>query len=463
MTAKNRADIQTEIDTELADNGVGAIAATNSRTVAETSKDSNLNLLDTANQTVVGEVDFAGGLKTNGEEVLSTPEIVYIRSESDWPASTDDAGVNTHTLLNKEYWIIGDQSHADPIGFPGFGLTAVIKHVNRAVLTYTGTDSQFYDTNAQGRVELNGLTSYKAPAGSFFDITAVAGVFSLQATGGAYRFDGCLSLGKISGNGLSSVSFDVGTMFNFNQGLIFENMRYQEINRALMAGNNSSSCVYLTSQGASTTGSIIFNKITMANGTNETAFDIKSEVQAGIDNCAFDGCLADGGINGAVFAVGSLTNKDNEVIASANSIMGDSIPGGLLSLSTNTTETVIASLGTPVMVAGVWIVEDESQFSGTPGGRLTSNALRDISVDIDAGLSLQPTSGNDRNLRAYIAKNGVVIPATGKTVTASNGDPQNLSLSWRLDMVGTNYIEVFVENNTNTNNIIVTDATLRIP
>jgi hypothetical protein len=59
MTAKNRADIQTEIDTELATNGVGTITAANSRTVAETSKDSNLNLIETANQAVASKINGA--------------------------------------------------------------------------------------------------------------------------------------------------------------------------------------------------------------------------------------------------------------------------------------------------------------------------------------------------------------------------------------------------------------------
>lgn len=59
MTAKNRADIQTEIDSLLADNTTGDISPQDVRTVNETAKDSNLNLLETANQNVASTINDA--------------------------------------------------------------------------------------------------------------------------------------------------------------------------------------------------------------------------------------------------------------------------------------------------------------------------------------------------------------------------------------------------------------------
>jgi hypothetical protein len=59
MAAKNRADIQTEIDSLLPDNTTGDISPQDVRTVHETSKDSNLNLLEAGNQTVAGKINNA--------------------------------------------------------------------------------------------------------------------------------------------------------------------------------------------------------------------------------------------------------------------------------------------------------------------------------------------------------------------------------------------------------------------
>lgn len=57
MAAKNRVDIQTEIDSLLPDNTTGDISPQDVRTVHETAKDSNLNLLETANQTVASKIN----------------------------------------------------------------------------------------------------------------------------------------------------------------------------------------------------------------------------------------------------------------------------------------------------------------------------------------------------------------------------------------------------------------------
>jgi hypothetical protein len=59
MTAKNRTDIQSEIDSLLADNTTADISAEDLRTTLETAKDSSLNLLETSNQTVASKVNGA--------------------------------------------------------------------------------------------------------------------------------------------------------------------------------------------------------------------------------------------------------------------------------------------------------------------------------------------------------------------------------------------------------------------
>ncbi len=59
MTAQNRADTQTEIDSLLPTNGTGNIDASDIRTTAETAKDSNLNLLETGDQSVAGTINGA--------------------------------------------------------------------------------------------------------------------------------------------------------------------------------------------------------------------------------------------------------------------------------------------------------------------------------------------------------------------------------------------------------------------
>ena len=59
MAAKNRADIQTEINSLLPTSGTGDIDASDIRTVHETSKDSNINVLETTAQTIASTLNGA--------------------------------------------------------------------------------------------------------------------------------------------------------------------------------------------------------------------------------------------------------------------------------------------------------------------------------------------------------------------------------------------------------------------
>jgi len=138
-----------------------------------------------------------------------------------------------------------------------------------------------------------------------------------------------------------------------------------------------------------------------------------------------------------------------------SSIIGDTVPGGLLSLTSNATDTVISAVDTPTLVTGTWVVEDTSQFSGTVAGRLTYDDARDISVDVDISISVEPASGNGKVIRAYVAKNGVEITNSGKSTTADNGKAGNMSIAWRADTSTTDFYEVFIENKTDAIDITV--------
>lgn len=83
MTAKNKADIQSEIDTLLADNTTGDISELDVRTVLETAKDSYINALETANQTLTSKLNGAtiaaettrSGFMTYGDLATQTTPI----------------------------------------------------------------------------------------------------------------------------------------------------------------------------------------------------------------------------------------------------------------------------------------------------------------------------------------------------------------------------------------------------
>lgn len=145
-----------------------------------------------------------------------------------------------------------------------------------------------------------------------------------------------------------------------------------------------------------------------------------------------------------------------EVVADQAAIYGQVYMQG------NATATTIASTATPVLVAGTWTVDLQGSFTGTTGGRLTYTGTETQICRVVACLTLAPTSGSNQHISVYVAKNGSVITSSRMMSHGSNGDEDAISVSWQLSLATNDYIEIFVQNGTATNNILVSRAVLSI-
>ena len=384
--------------------------------------------------------------------------VVRVRSESDLPATVDVGGVMIHRLEAKEYILDNDVVITNPVGPPGPNKKATIKAVNRAILTYNGAQGLFYDTDAQGAIEVEGLTEFRSPGSEMWHLTAVTGSFSFQATGGACRFTECESLGVVEGDGASGFSVFFGTISDFNQGLVGTNLNFFEVNTLFVFGNNAVDCVYFTIDGVQTTGSSNIDTVTTGSGSNETFLYINPEIQPTISSVNIRAVSPEGDVDGTVFGAGSLTNKSAKVIAEGNSFLGNTRPGGLLSLTNNVQSTAVGTVNAKVKATGTYTSARLSQFVMDVNGRLTSKTARVISNSLRASVTLQPTVATGVAMRAYIAKNGVPILDSGHSSTAAATKGSNVCLEWAGDTAFDDYYEIFVENETNGKAIYATDV-----
>lgn len=144
-----------------------------------------------------------------------------------------------------------------------------------------------------------------------------------------------------------------------------------------------------------------------------------------------------------------------------NGVVSDTMPDALISLTLNATATTLA-VGVPTLVAGTWSLERVSFFTTTTAGRATYNGERDLVTPIDAAIVIDPASGTNKSIRAYIALNGTVITNSGVAVNISSGDPKEIVVHWQLNLSTADFIEVFIENETDSVNCTVVDATLRL-
>ncbi len=133
-----------------------------------------------------------------------------------------------------------------------------------------------------------------------------------------------------------------------------------------------------------------------------------------------------------------------------------------VTMAANATETVIASTATPVLVAGTFVVGDVSadDFTATTGGRITHIGPQARHV-INALVTLDVASGNNQLISVFIAKNGAII-STKMTETVSAGLLKSVATFANIVLDTDDFIEIFVRNESTTNNVIAVNAVLSV-
>jgi hypothetical protein len=145
-----------------------------------------------------------------------------------------------------------------------------------------------------------------------------------------------------------------------------------------------------------------------------------------------------------------------------NDDIDDTRKSALMSQVSNATATTITVAGTAVKLAGTWTEEEAHQFTTDATGKMTYNGPKTLHADVTMSFSGGPVSGTNKAIKFYVAKNGTVITNSGASNNISSGDPSRTTLVWHEELAAGDYIEAFVANDTDTINVLVTDAILRL-
>jgi hypothetical protein len=137
---------------------------------------------------------------------------------------------------------------------------------------------------------------------------------------------------------------------------------------------------------------------------------------------------------GGLTPLQNLDSSDVRWIFRDNTLIPDSITDALLSLNGNATATVISTIDTPVLVAGTWVVERSSRMTCTTAGRATFDREVDEVMPVDVIVYVEPVSGTNILITAYIALNGSVITNSEKQVSVSAGTPLPASIPWQINL-----------------------------
>lgn len=376
--------------------------------------------------------------------------VVTVNTEADFP--TPSGGVIT-LAGNTNYVIGGDVTTANRF-VASQGTTVSSIGLRSPVLAYTGGGTMFTAVNADFVVK---ELRIDCPSAQAFDCSETGGGGTKLFRCNSIQVDNCTKFGTFTD--LQANLFENSNAANAADGikLVGTNSLLTSIRQLVLLGTSP------TFVGLDLTGSIQNNfevvDFTPAGGAGSIGIkgdagsaNVQPDRIAVITRCSF-------GL--VTTALSGITVDDIRYKFIANGKLGDTMPDALLSMVGNVTATV-TPLNTPTLVAGTWVDQRKSHFTNTAAGRATYNGERPLTVPLDSSITVEPASGTNKIIRAYIAINGVVQLGSGKSIRVDSGNPLNLTLMWQANIAKDDYIEVFVENKTDSVNIVVKDAVLRV-
>jgi hypothetical protein len=399
----------------------------------------------------LGDNLFTGATKINDNftelyAVATLTRRVIVNTIADLPTAV--GGVIT--LAANTFYV-----QADDVAFSTsrlvLGVNTVYSGLDSLVVTasYTGTLPFFTITNASGSVKDIRVTHPNSPLFSFSDSgTNVLRVSDVAYTGA--------SIGTFGGNG-SSARFT-----NFSGSTTSNGM--------LLAGNWKAFLFQpaLSSIAAGTfidLGTATFDSISVTETTLDYpagAFYISGEPNSGNMNAGGLATISKSRLTGSGTPLEQITPDDAQFTFSANDSIRDSRSDGLLYIQGNTVASTIASANTPVLAAGTWTVGPTGQFTGTTGGRLTYIGGKDARLPVTFSVSIAPTLSTGIAMSIYIAINGTIEAGSRRQGTGSAGLPTSVTMPWQHTFSTNDYVEVFVENNTNATDILLSSGVARV-
>lgn len=389
-------------------------------------------------------------LTATGETVASST--VTVSSEADLPAPV--AGVITLAPTGPtDYLFLQDVTTANRFEIAN---ACSIRSASPSMvkLTYSGSGDMFTINAPAPNLKFNSI-SVSCPSGTLFNTTSTLGLGIIQMI--ECNVSEADTLGTLDGNFISrfhSVAFediktDGFTFTGAHSNLLFD-----------------TSVIFLNGGTFIDLGTATFNSVNIEGQVVETSavgttFLTGAASSANI-NANGIGVVNNNRISGSATGVSGITPEDALWFFNLNDDIADTRPDALLSMPTNATNSVISVAGTPVLVAGTWTVERDSQMTATTAGRATYNGGKDTVVPITTSVSIEPASGSNKTLSAYLAKNGTAITNSKRSVVVSSGTPKSVTILWQ-DVLATNdYYEVFVANDTDTIDVLVSNALFRV-
>ena len=389
---------------------------------------------------------------------VATPSnLRFISSEADF----DNQTAFTITLTPGLFYQIG-ASFSTTKNIIGTG--AVLEGLSAATtLTYTGTGNMFSTINGTFRISSIFLD---CPSGTVFKATGDdTGNINHRINATSILVLNCKKL--LEANGAGGFVYDVVQVANMTGTVAVSFVStvaaaIWDFKRIAILGMTAGSVGF--DLGTSVTRDLEMSNIIMFGDAIATAIsglansgNISSGNLASVSNCNFSDFTNQ---------LSGITTNDIRWNFSSNASLAPTRPDALASIISNATVTTIIASSTnganAVKMAGTWVLEGSSHFTVDATGRITYNGESGFTAPLDVTVNVLMASGGTKNISAYLVVTGSLKRATeGKaTPTSSLGD--SCICHWQHTFVTNDYIEVWLENQSDTVDIIGVSGVMRV-
>ena len=414
----------------------------------------------TATSPIIGSIIAGSGISVaatgQGAQISlsSTPassSTVIVNTMSDFPAAI--SGVR-ELVGSTEYFITADLTTSDRFNVSQGNIVIRAPDSSIASLTYTGTGDLFTGVNVSFRI---GRITLSAVNGRVWNLSDTTGNAVFQFIDGT--ISSCNKVGIFSGSSFGSIQLNNLAMLGIITDGVEFNGNFAAFLSLINIGVITAGSVF--NLGSSTFGliNIDSNIITLNAGTSlMSGLTASGNIQAnGL------GTIVNTRISGAGTPLVNITSDDDRWAFLLNDEIRDTRTDGMLALETNVTETVIAIMDTPVKVnsGSTWTDEGSSRFTSDTTGRSTYSGPKDVRLPITISSTSVMASGGAKDISLYVAINGAIVAKSGAHFSVSTA-PERATLTWQYTFSPGDYVELWVENNSDTTNIIVTDSVLRV-
>lgn len=323
-----------------------------------------------------------------------------------------------------------------------------------STITYTGTAPMMQGADANATIKDITINCPNANVYAWHDTTPATSIVIIQDV----LILACKTVGVF--NDVNTLVTDGSTVVDCTDGFVF--LGTAQVGCRLVSVNIFSTSTSFV--GLDFTGSLVqavnLDGIILEGG----AGSIGLKGDAGSANIAanFEANVSNVQFQGVTTPLSGITIDDVRWNFQGNGDILDTMPDALVSLNSNAVATVISTINTPVLAAGTWVCERQSHFTCTTAGRATYIGEKNIISPVDIVATMDMASGTNKDVTMYLALNGTIITNSGQHNRISSGTPRNTSVVWQLELSPNDYLELYVENNSDTVNITVQSAVLRV-